>query len=134
SQVTISDLYTPPTANAGPNQSVEVDTTVQLNGSQSTDLQGYPLTYNWTILSAPAGSTASMSDLHAVNPTLRTDLIGNYVIQLIVNDGVASSAGSTVTISTSDVPPVANPGAAQTVNVGTLVNLNGSASTDSDGQ
>jgi len=134
SQGTITDSFVPPTANAGPNQSVEVESTVQLDGSHSTDLQGYPLTYNWSILSTPAGSTATLSDPHAVKPTFKVDLLGNYVIQLIVNDGVANSAASTVTISTSDVAPVANPGAAQTVTVGTIVSLDGSQSTDSDGQ
>jgi RHS repeat-associated protein len=134
SQVTISDTYTPPTANAGPNQSVQVEAIVQLDGSHSTDLQGYPLTYSWSILTTPAGSTAALSNPQAVQPAFKADLLGNYVIQLIVNDGVASSQPSTVTISTSDVAPVANPGPAQTVNVSTLVTLDGSASTDSDGQ
>jgi RHS repeat-associated protein len=134
SQVTISDVYTPPTANAGPNQSVEVESIVQLDGSHSTDLQGYSLTYSWSILTNPAGSTATLSNAQAVQPTFKADLLGTYVIQLIVNDGTASSQPSTVTISTSDVPPVANPGQAQSVNVSTLVTLDGSASTDSDGQ
>jgi RHS repeat-associated protein len=134
SQVTVSDVYTPPTANAGPNQSVDVESVVQLNGSHSTDLQGYPLTYSWTLLSTPTGSVAIISNPTTVNPTLKPDLLGNYVAQLIVNDGVASSQPSTVTISTSDVPPVANPGVAQTVTVGTLVALDGTGSTDSDSQ
>jgi RHS repeat-associated protein len=134
SQVTITDSFVPPTANAGPNQTVEVESTVQLDGSHSTDLQGYPLTYNWSILSTPPGSTAALSDPHAVKPTFKADLLGNYIIQLIVNDGVANSAATTVTISTNDVAPVANPGQAQTVTVGTVVTLDGTQSTDSDGQ
>lgn len=134
SQVTITDSFVPPTANAGPDQTVEVESTVQLDGSHSTDLQGYPLTYNWSILSTPAGSTATLSDPHAVKPTFKVDELGNYVIQLIVSDGVANSNASTVTISTNDVAPVANPGQAQTVTVGTLVTLDGTQSTDSDGQ
>ena len=134
SQVTITDSFVPPTANAGPNQPVEVESTVQLDGSKSTDLQGYPLTYNWSILSTPAGSTATLSDAHAVKPTFKADQLGTYVIQLVVNDGVANSSPSTVTISTNDVAPVANPGQAQTVTVGALVTLDGTQSTDSDGQ
>ena len=134
SQVTVSDVYTPPTANAGPNQTVQVESTVQLDGSGSTDLQGYPLTYSWSLLSVPAGSTAVLSNATAVKPTLTADQLGNYVAQLIVNDGTASSQPATVTISTNDVAPVANPGAAQTVTVGALVMLDGTGSTDSDGQ
>ncbi len=134
SQVTISDVYTAPTANAGPNQSVEVESLVQLDGSHSTDLQGYPLTYSWTILSAPNGSRATLTNPTAVNPTFRPDELGDFIIQLIVNDGVASSAPKTVTISTNDVAPVAQPGSAQTVTVGQTVTLDGTGSTDSDGQ
>ena len=59
---------------------------------------------------------------------------GNYVAQLIVNDGFLSSPPTTVTISTSDVPPVANPGANQTMPVGATVQLDGTGSTDSDHQ
>jgi RHS repeat-associated protein len=131
-QVTVSDVFTAPTANAGANQSVEVNTVVTLDGSHSTDLQGYPLTYSWTLLSAPAGSAATILNPTAVQPTLKPDLLGNYVAQLIVNDGVANSQPSTVTISTTDVAPVANPGIAQTVTVGTVVALDGTGSTDSD--
>jgi RHS repeat-associated protein len=134
SQVTITDSYVPPTANAGPNQTVEVNTTVQLDGSHSTDLQGYPLTYSWSILSAPAGSTATLSNPQSVKPTFVPNSLGGYVLQLIVNDGVANSTASTVQISTNDVAPVANPGKAQTVTVGTLVTLDGTLSSDSDNQ
>jgi hypothetical protein len=134
SQVKISDVYTAPTANAGPNQSIEVETLVHLDGSHSTDLQGYPLTYSWTILSAPNGSHATLTNPTSVNLTFRPDELGDFIIQLIVNDGVASSTPSTVTISTNDVAPVAQPGSAQTVTVGQTVTLDGTGSIDSDGQ
>ena len=133
SQVTISDTNTPPVANAGPNQSIQVGTVVHLDGSHSTDVDGDTLVYSWSILSAPSGSTAALSDPHAVQPTFTADLLGNYVIQLVVNDGTANDQPATVTISTNDVPPVADAGPNQTVTVGTLVTLNGTGSTDSDG-
>jgi hypothetical protein len=134
STVTIGDVNTPPVANAGAVQSVQIDSTVQLNGSGSTDVDGDSLTYRWSILSAPAGSAAGLSNTSIVNPTFIADVPGIFVAQLIVNDGTVDSTPVTVTISTQDVPPVANSGAAQTVGVGALVSLNGTGSSDSDGK
>jgi RHS repeat-associated protein len=130
--VTIGDVNTPPVANAGPNQSVQIGATVQLNGSGSTDVDGDPLTYRWSILSAPAGSSATLSSTSIVNPTFVADVPGNFVAQLIVNDGTVDSAPVTVTIGNQDIAPVAIAGAGQTVAVGALVSLDGTASTDSD--
>jgi len=132
--VTISTIYTPPVANAGSNQTITVTGLVQLNGSGSTDVNGNPLTYSWSFLTLPQGSTATLSNPNAVNPTFVADVLGTYVLQLIVNDGMQNSTPATVTISSSDVPPVANPGSAQMATIGSIVNLNGSASTDSDHQ
>ena len=134
STVTISDVNTAPVANAGPNQTVAIESTIQLNGSGSTDVDGDSLTYRWSILSAPAGSTAALSSTTIVNPTFVADVPGSFVVQLIVNDGTVDSTPVTVTISTQDTAPVANAGPAQTVAIGALVSLNGSGSADADGQ
>lgn len=132
SSVTISDVSSPPVANAGPNQTVNVGATVQLNGSGSTDIDGYPLTYQWSFLSLPTGSSATLSNAAIVNPTFVADVPGNFVLQLIVTANGVNSTPSTVTIGNSDIVPIANAGPAQTVTPGTLVTLNGSGSTDSD--
>ena len=133
SQVVISTKNSPPVANAGPNQTVTTRTTVQLNGSGSSDVDGNPLTYRWTITSAPQGSTATLSNPNIVNPTFVTNEKGTFVVQLIVNDGTVDSAPSQVTISDANSPPVANAGPNQSVVAGTTVHLNGSGSTDIDG-
>jgi RHS repeat-associated protein/uncharacterized repeat protein (TIGR01451 family) len=133
-QVTISDINSPPVANAGQNQTVTTRTLVTLDGSGSTDVDGDPLTYTWAILSTPAGSTATLSDQHAVKPSFTVDVLGNYVIQLIVNDGTVNSTPATVTISDVNSPPVANAGPAQSVALGAIVNLDGTGSSDVDGQ
>jgi RHS repeat-associated protein/uncharacterized repeat protein (TIGR01451 family) len=134
SQVSISDVNSPPVANAGPAQTVVSHTLVTLDGSHSTDVDGDSLTYTWSILSAPAGSAAVLSDVHAVKPTFTVDLLGDYVIQLIVNDGTLNSQPSTVTVTTENSPPVANAGPAQTVPLGSVVTLDGTGSSDVDGQ
>jgi hypothetical protein len=131
--VTITTGNTAPVANAGPDQTVAVGSTVHLNGSASTDANGNPLSYSWTLLSVPSGSAAALTGANTVSPTFVADLAGEYTAQLIVNDGVTNSSPATVVISTSSSVPVANAGPAQVVRVGTLVQLTGAASTDQDG-
>jgi hypothetical protein len=43
----------PPVADAGPDQTVDVTTNVQLDGSGSYDYDGDPLTYAWSVLARP---------------------------------------------------------------------------------
>jgi hypothetical protein len=131
--VTISTANTAPVANAGPNQSVTMGSTVTLNGSGSTDADGNPLTYQWSFATVPAGSAATLVGPTTVHPTFIVDRPGNYAIQLIVNDGTVNSAPATVTVTTSNTAPVANAGADQSVTVGSTVTLNGGGSTDVDG-
>ena len=122
---------TPPVANAGVNQAVKAGAEVHLTGAGSTDVDGDPLTYHWSLINAPASSAAQLSSLTAVNPTFTPDLPGAYIVQLIVNDGKIDSDPVTVVIAASIQPtgtPTANAGPNQTVQHGAEVTLNGSAS------
>jgi putative flippase GtrA len=131
--VVISTLNSPPVANAGPNQTVAAGTTVVLNGSGSSDVDGDLLTYLWTIISAPPFSLAQLSNSTAVSPTFIADKPGTYIVQLVVSDGKSVSTPSTVTITTKNTPPVASAGTSQAVFVGDEVHLSGAGSTDVDG-
>ena len=122
-----------PVAQAGPDQTVYVGTTVQLDGADSIDVNGDLLTYRWTLLSQPAGSNATLSDVTAIMPTMAIDTPGIYTMQLIVNDGTADSDPDTVIITTINSPPVAEAGPGQTVFVTQSVFLNGSGAHDVDG-
>lgn len=93
---------TPPVADAGEDQSVDIGSTVTLDGSGSSDADGDLLTYEWNITSMPAGSTAVLSDSTVVEPTFISDMVGSYIVRLIVNDGNVSSLADDVTISVSD--------------------------------
>ncbi|MGB6393713.1 MAG: PKD domain-containing protein [Candidatus Acidiferrales bacterium] len=130
SAVTISTVSSPPVADAGISETFPVGTTVTLDGSGSTDVDGAPLTFSWSFVSVPVGSAATLSNPAAVKPTFVLDKLGNYVVQLIVTAEGLTSAPSQVTISTTDVPPLANAGLGQTVQVGAMVTLNGSGSSD----
>ncbi|MFO0698104.1 MAG: PKD domain-containing protein [Nitrospira sp.] len=126
---------TPPTANAGPDQgSVVPGTFITLNGSGSTSPSGAPLTYAWTLLSKPPNSAAALTNANTSSPNFTVDRSGEYVAQLIVNDGTSSSAPNTVTVSTGNVPPVAHAGLDQGGKVaGTRITLNGGGSSDANG-
>jgi len=131
--VTVSTFNTPPVANAGPNQTIQEHSTVVLDGSGSNDVDGNLLSYLWTLIALPAGSVATLTGANTVSPTFVADQPGTYVVQLIVNDGAVASNPASVTITTHDPPPVANAGPGQIVSAGALVQLNGSSSTDVDG-
>jgi len=123
----------PPIANAGPDQTAFVTQTVMLDGSKSSDVDGDSLTYHWSFISIPSGSGAALSNPSALNPTFVVDKPGTYVAQLIVNDGKVDSTPDTVSISTENSKPIANAGPDQTVYVGNTVTLDGSKSSDVDG-
>jgi len=102
----------PPVANAGSDQTAVQGNVVTLNGSGSSDIDGDTITYNWTFVSIPMGSTATLSNPSTVNPNFTADLSGTYEVQLIVNDGTINSAPDTVTINIVALPAVdisANP-------------------------
>lgn len=135
--ITATSPSTAPVASAGPNQSVIVPKVVTLDGSGSTAASGATLTYAWTLPTRPAGSAATIANNTSVKPTFTADVAGTYVASLVVNDGTTSSAASTVTItgsaSTGNAPPVANAGPHQNVTIPTTVFLDGSGSSDPDG-
>ncbi|MCB1682848.1 MAG: PASTA domain-containing protein [Pseudomonadales bacterium] len=87
-----------PVADAGPNQSVTLGATVQLDGSASSDPDGDVLTYLWT-LNFPTGSSAALSDATSATPSFVVDRDGTYTATLTVNDGELTSAADSVTIT-----------------------------------
>jgi len=131
--VTINWVNSPPVANAGSDQTAQINDLVTLDGGGSSDVDGDSLVYSWTLIMVPDGSGASLSDPASVNPSFDVDVSGTYVAQLIVNDGTVDSEPDTVTINWENSPPVAHAGTDQTAKVGDLVTLDGSGSSDVDG-
>ena len=133
--VTISTFDSPPLANAGPDQAITViGTVVHLNGSQSYSPGGLPITYQWSFVSKPVGSNATLTGPTTVTPSFVADVHGDYSIQLIVTDSLGTaSSPAIVNVTSNNVVPVANAGLSQTAVVGQTVTLNGSVSSDADG-
>jgi RHS repeat-associated protein len=96
--VLISTHEVAPVANAGEAQTVTAYTEVTLDGSESHDPQGYPLTYAWTVLTQPEGSDVQLSDAAAEQPTFTPEILGTYVFQLVVNNGNQDGEPATVKI------------------------------------
>jgi hypothetical protein len=95
-------INTLPVAAAGDDQTVTAGDSVMLDGSASSDDDSDPLTYLWTFDSIPEGSTAELASADTAMPSFITDMVGEYVVQLIVNDGLEDSAPDTVTITAEE--------------------------------
>jgi RHS repeat-associated protein len=131
--VRIDTRNSAPVARAGPDQTVAVGSTVVLDGTGSFDVDGDPLGFRWSFVSRPAGSQATLTDPTADRPAFIADLPGRYVVELIVSDGALDSQPDTVQIDTRNSRPQADAGPAQLVQVGSTVQLDGTGSSDADG-
>lgn len=129
----------PPVAEISGEQDVLVGATVTLDGSSSSDPDGDELDFRWSLF-RPDSSRAELSSLSLATVTFEPDVAGTYTVELIVNDGRVDSELAQLVVEAShpDVPPVneapvANPGSDQNVQVGEVVELDGTESSDPDG-
>ncbi len=99
-----------PIADPGSDLSVTYPVHSQLDGGNSSDPDGDFLTYNWTLISRPAGSSLSVfqTTSTSVNPIVSIDAPGEYIFQLIVNDGIDDSLPSTVKFTSALLPTFSN--------------------------
>ena len=93
-----------PIADAGANKTVAVGATVLLDGTGSMDPEGASLDYAWTLQTAPSNSVATISAADAANSSFQADLPGDYLISLVVSDGIDDSSPAYVQITASDDP------------------------------
>ncbi|HEV8719169.1 MAG TPA: tandem-95 repeat protein [Candidatus Binatia bacterium] len=121
----------PPVANAGAPQTAFRGQSVTLNGTGSSDPEGAPLTYQWSIISQPSGSDSILSGANTVAPIFMPLFLGDYNVQLIVTDGQFSSAPASVRVTVINRAPSAEDGSV-TVNEDTPVTITANASDADD--
>src|SRR5713101_2964808 len=94
-----ADSIIAPVANAGTAVTVNMGSSVALDGRSSTDPQGRSLAYDWSITARPVLSQTALNDAHIATPSFIPDLDGSYTIELVVSNGVLSSPPSKVTVT-----------------------------------
>ncbi|MBI4870304.1 MAG: hypothetical protein HY814_01915 [Candidatus Riflebacteria bacterium] len=118
----------PPTAAAGPDQTVRPPALVTLSGS-GIDPEGAALAYRWRRVSGPPASFSSATE---ARPTFLAAEAGEYVLGLTVNDGTQDSVEDLVVVTATYGPvnqrPTASAGADQYVSMGQTVTLSGAGS------
>lgn len=91
-----------PVAVAGPDLVTSLGNNVTLDGSQSYDIGGASLSWNWHLVSIPPTSTLTAEDVvgsDTVQPTFTPDVFGDYTLLLVVSSGLAKSVPDAVTIT-----------------------------------
>jgi len=126
--------HVPPVANAGPDQTIILPTnSTVLNGSASTDPDGYIIAYAWRQLTGPSTSVLSQPD--SVSTTVSGLVAGTYSFELAVTDDSLATSRDTVLVTAKvHLPPIAVAGGnVKLVLPVNTVQLNGSGSSDPDG-
>lgn len=106
----VAQITTNATPNALPNAPtirVPANTQVTLRGDGSTDADGDALTYLWTLVSSPSGSTAALSATGIAAPSITPVMEGSYVFRLRVTDPAGALSERTVTMTVGTYAPVA---------------------------
>jgi hypothetical protein len=120
----------PPVANAGDDMVTNPNILIQLNGRDSYDPDGSSVSYAWRVAEQPELANVTIKEPNIASPSVQLTVPGIYRFELAVTDASGATTQDTVQVEVNkeNVPPVAVPGAAQSVIVGDLVQLNGSQS------
>jgi len=105
---------------------------IQLSAGTSSDRDGDPLSYEWTVLGGPSGGTFAFSDAWSAAPLFTADGRGTWRLQLAATDG-AATAVAPVTVTVRNNPPVADAGQDIPDQTNTSLVLDGKKSRDPDG-
>ncbi len=137
-RVAIAVTNPDPVAIAPADQNVLIGTTVILDGSASLPPTGgdaAALIYEWTLVEKPAASNSALVGANTAKASLYPNAVGTYTATLVVRyaDKVTEPLTVTITASNANTRPVANAGGPYTIERGKPLKLDGSASSDADG-
>lgn len=143
--VVVVGSVTPQPSNGGASSlEASVGYVVSLNGGNSADPAGKPLTYAWTLSSKPAASAAQLNSTNSSIAQFSPDALGMYVVKMTVTNSTGESSYYTTTVTvrnnrpvaaiSSNATPLALPsGPAIRLPSSTQISLRGGASIDADG-
>ena len=98
----ISENVAPVSVIQSANNTIKVGDSILLDGSESTDDGANTLNYQWTISAKPDNSNPSIGDSHSKTFMFIPDIVGDYQISLMVNDGEKDSQITTTQIRVLD--------------------------------
>ena len=87
----------PASVSAAVSNATSVNITAVLRGDVVSSSSAY--TYSWSLTSKPTGSTATITDISAVNPSFKADVAGAYVATVTITDGSKNTSTSSVTLT-----------------------------------
>ncbi|MBN2109348.1 MAG: hypothetical protein JW832_18110 [Deltaproteobacteria bacterium] len=121
-----------PVAEAGSDRLALVGETAQVDGSGSYDPDGDAIAYHWELVAWPLRSMSQPIATTERECSITPDRRGEYVLELVVNDGACESPADRVIVSTENRPPIAEAGGAQLGHVGNTITLDAGLSSDPD--
>lgn len=80
------------TAVAGIDREVAVGQTVELNSDASIDLTGEGFNSNWSFVSRPDGSSATLNNANSDIATFVPDVAGDYLVSLTISNSLGQSS------------------------------------------
>ncbi|NND59511.1 MAG: hypothetical protein HKN49_04510, partial [Gammaproteobacteria bacterium] len=100
-----------PHAYAGIDRRIVAGQRIRLDASGSPDADNDALSFSWHLLHAPAGSKAGLLQSATPAPVLVTDVAGDYLLQVAIDDGRSGVSLDTVLVeAVNSLPAVARGG------------------------